>query len=94
MTEVDIWIKVFDKLHFKFIEEYCSQSKINFLVYRNDYRGDGNYTGDYRLYFNRETDEVLSLFINNSTGNQTTKQLFIEENKSLFREVKLLSIMN
>jgi len=94
MTEVDIWIKVFDKLHFKFIEEYCSQSKINFLVYRNDYRGDGNYTGDYRLYFNRETDEVLSLFINNSTENQTTKQLFVEENKSLFREVKLLSIMN
>lgn len=93
MTEVDIWIKVFDKLHFKFIEEYCSQSKINFLVYRNDYRGDGNYTGDYRLYFNRETDEVLSLFINNSTENQTTKQLFVEENKSLFREAKL-ELMN
>jgi len=88
MTEVDIWIKVLDKLGFKFIEEYCSQSKINFLVYRND-------DGDYNLYFNRETDEVLSLFIRNSkTENQTNKQLFVEENKILFREVKLLSIMN
>lgn len=87
MTEADIWIKVFDKLGFKFIEEYCSQSKINFLVYRND-------DGDYNLYFNRETDEVLSLFIRNSkTENQTTKQLFLEENKSLFREAKL-ELMN
>jgi hypothetical protein len=75
MTECDIWIKVFDKLGFKFIEEYSSQSKINFLVYRND-------DGDYNLYFNRETDEVLS-----------TKQLFIEENKNLFRDVKL-ELMN
>jgi len=93
MTECDIWIKVFDKLGFKFIEEYSSQSKINFLVYRND---DGDFRKHYfyNLYFNRETDEVLSLFIRNSkTENQTTKQLFIEENKNLFRDVKL-ELMN
>jgi hypothetical protein len=84
MTEIDIWIKVFDKLGFQFIDEHCGfVSKINYLSYLND---DGN----YNLYFDRETGQVLSLFIRNSPdGNQTTKQLFYGEYKHIFRDIKL-----
>lgn len=90
MTEIDIWIKVFDKLGFQFIDEHCGfVSKINYLSYLSD-------NGSYSLYFDRETGQVLSLFIRNSPdGNQTTrytdgaKQLFYEEYKHIFRDIKL-----
>lgn len=88
MSEVDLWIKVFDKLGFRFMDEHCGfDSKINYLSYLSD-------NGSYSLYFDRETGEVISLFIRNSLdGSQTTKQLFYKQYINLFREIKLESIV-
>ena len=79
MTEVDIWIKVLDKLNFKFIDEYCGPGDINHIKYSSG-------KDIYSLYFNRKTDEVNSLFV--TTGG-TTKQSFYKQYIDVFREVKL-----
>lgn len=100
MTEVDIWIKVFDKLEFVFIDEHCRPGLNNLLKYQ----GVDNI---YSLYFNRKTGKVILLnwtknpgFISKDeelkvTTNFTTsvnKQLFYEHYKSLFRDIKLESL--
>jgi hypothetical protein len=85
MTEVDIWIKVFDKLGFKFIDEYCGPGDINQIKYSLD---KDIYI--YSLYFNRKIDEVSSLFV--TTGG-TTKQSFYNQYIDVFREVKLENLV-
>jgi hypothetical protein len=83
MSEVDIWIKVLDKLEFKFIDEFCGPGDINYIKYRHN-------EIEYSLYFNRKTKVVNSLFT--FSINSTTKQLFYNQYIDIFRDIKLESL--
>ncbi len=79
MSEVDIWIRVLEKIGFQFSDEICGPDDINYL----NYLFDGV---SYRLYFNRKKETVNSIFDNIGRIN---KQKFYRDNINIFREVKL-----
>jgi hypothetical protein len=83
MSEVDIWIKVLEKIGYKFIDEICGPDDTNYL----NYLFNGVY---YRLYFNRKKETVNSFFDNISSIN---KQKFYSDNINIFRDIKLESII-
>jgi hypothetical protein len=85
MTEVDVWIKVMDKLGFFFIEEKCQPGDTNVLEY---VWMPTNHT--YRVYFNRKTEEVNSIFC---IIGGVTKQTFYNQYASTFREIKLQQLL-
>jgi len=85
MTEVDIWIKVFDKLGFYLQDEVCQPGDTNFLVY---IWIPTNHT--YRVYFNRKTEQVNSVFC---VIGGVTKQSFYNQYASTFREIKLQQLV-
>ena len=92
MTEVDIWIKVLDKLGFKLIYEYCGPGDINQLEYSSDKDVETlRYKTSYKLYFNRKTEEVNSFFVSWPHGDMggIAKQSFYNQYIDVFREVKL-----
>jgi hypothetical protein len=87
MSEADIWIIVFDKLGFKFIDEYCGSNNINKLC-------DNNKGLFYEVYFNIETEEVGSVCVyltNKKTEsiNWINKESFYKQHIDLFRDIKL-----
>ena len=88
MTEVDIWIKVLDRLGFKFIDEYCGPGDINHIKYSSD-------KDIYSLYFNRKTDEVKFFHCNHQglAENKVNKQTFYNQYKDIFRQIKLEEIV-
>jgi hypothetical protein len=83
MSEVDIWIKVLEKIGYNFIDEICGPDDTNYL----NYLFNGVY---YRLYFNRKKETVNSFFDNISIIN---KQKFYSDNINIFRDIKLESII-
>lgn len=83
MSEVDIWLKVMDKLGFLFLEEKCGRGEINVIEYVHM---QTNHT--YQLHFNRKTEVVNSLFC--VVGD---KHSFYNQYIDVFREVKLNSII-
>lgn len=86
MTEVDIWLKVMDKLGFLFIEEKSQVTNdINIIEY---VWTPTNH--NYRLYFDRKTEVVNSLFC---VIGGVNKQIFYNRYKDIFREVKLKEIV-
>jgi len=89
MSEVDIWIKVLDKLEFKFIDEYCGLGDVNHIKYRSD-------KDIYSLYFNRKTEVVNSIFVTDAlsqTSLNFNKQSFYNKYIDVFRDIKLESIV-
>lgn len=82
MTEVDIWLKVMDKLGFLFIEEKTKpDTDINIIEY---VWSPTNHS--YHLYFNQKTGVVNSLFC---VVGEVTKQNFYDQYKNTFRQTKL-----
>jgi hypothetical protein len=91
MTEVDIWIKVFDKLKFKFIDEFCGPGDVNYIKYKH-IGGLNHDLIEYSLYFNRKTEMVDVLFGNSNSGffnTKITKQSFYNQYIDVFRDIKL-----
>lgn len=87
MTEIDIWIKVIEKLGFKFIDELTlpNTNEIKWCL-------DGNIL---TVYFNYRTGRVGGVYITTVGGNTTinlTKESFYGKNKDIFRDVKLESL--
>lgn len=86
MTEVDIWLKVMDKLGFLFIEEKSQvNNDINIIEY---VWAPTNH--NYRLYFDRKTEVVNSLFC---VVGGVSKQTFYNQYKDIFRQIKLEEIV-
>ena len=94
MTEVDIWIKVLDKLGFEFIES-CGVGDINQLEYSSDKDVETlRYKTSYKLYFNRKTEKVNSFFVSwPHSMDVITKQSFYNQYIDVFREVKLENLV-
>ena len=86
MTEVDIWIKVLESLNFSMVEEHCFQTKTNLLIYSRE-------STKTKLYFNRETENVTGFWIDFSGLLTMNKEKFQEDNKELFRDIILSSII-
>ena len=87
MSEFDIWVKVFEKLGYQFVDEETGQWGINKAIYRIE----GGYI---HLYFNLKTLEVKYVNIKRTSYDQVdkpnmTKELFYSLYHNLFREVKL-----
>jgi hypothetical protein len=83
MSEVDIWIKLLNRIGFDFIDEICGPGDVNYLDYSFDNK-------EYRLYFNRNTEKVHSFFDNIGVMNkQKFYQIYIEE----FRQIKLNQLL-
>jgi hypothetical protein len=88
MSEVDIWIKVLDKLGFEFIDEFCGPN-LNYIKYKHD-------GIEYSIYFNRKTELVEVLFSFSDGGfmnTKITKQSFYDQYIEVFRDIKLESIV-
>lgn len=86
MTEVEIWMKLFDdKLRFQFIDERIF-SGTNCLKYMNS----GIY---YLIYFNRKTGEVFRVTIDNGGAPSSVKELMYNRYIDIFRDIKLESII-
>jgi len=86
MTEVDIWIKVLEKLDFSFEEEFCSIYDINKIYYKKENQRA-------IISFNRKSEEILYFSIKNSNGDGDviyTISSFSDIYKDYFREVKIL----
>ncbi len=87
-TEVDIWLKVVDKLvekhDFKFIDEFCGPNGVNYLKYKR-------LDEEYSIYFDRKTETVEHLFKhdNGFFDYKTTKQSFYNQYIDVFRDIKL-----
>ena len=100
MTEVDIWIKVLNKLGFKLIDEYCGPGDINQLEYSSDKDVETlRYKTSYILYFNRKTEKVNSFSVSCPANSWPhgmdviTKQSFYNQYIDVFREVKLENLV-
>jgi hypothetical protein len=84
MSEVDIWIKVMDRLGFKFIgEKSQGTGDTNLMEY---VWMPTNHIYPYYLCFDRKTELVNSLFC---VIGGINKRTFYNEYKDIFRQVKL-----
>ena len=97
MSEIDIWIKVFDKIGIKFIDEIHSrQTGINYLKY-NQFDKNGLHIADYSICFKYDTGEVIMLVheLHYKFGKvaELNKKSFFDKYKDIFREVKLEEII-
>lgn len=91
MSEVDIWIKVFDKLKFRFIDEFCGPGDVNCIKYKH-IGGLNHDVIEYSLYFNRKTEVVNSIFVTDALSLAPlnfNKQSFYNQYINVFREIKL-----
>ncbi len=101
MTEVDIWVEVLETIGFKFEDEvsggyHTGHEDVNCLNY-------SYYNSNYRLYFNRNTEEVISFYDNGGISGpvfspkvriiNTNKEKFYNMYLGLFREVKLRNLV-
>jgi hypothetical protein len=91
MKEVDIWIEVLSKLDWMFKDEEVGPGNINKLLYwkENEY---------LYVYFDLTTSKVISIHIRRTSYDKVgklniNKDIFYNLNRSLFREVKLSSII-
>jgi hypothetical protein len=98
MTETDIWIEVFKRLNYRFIDEqqnsFSTSKNSNILRYEGIVDSRPN---KIRLLFCRKTEWVFSVYVEDIHNNWDyityNKETFKEKYKSLFRDVTIHSLI-
>ena len=97
MTETDIWIELFKRLNFKFIDEYVAGSENNILKYTTEVPDpDGQFGTSYKyvtisIYFNRKTEKIVLITDNCGLFNRIK---FEKDFRDIIRDIILNSIIN